>query len=63
MVVKIQVLGFPGGPLVKHPSYNAGSIPGLGRSHNAAGQLSPCSTTAEPALQSLQAATVKASVL
>ena len=33
MVVKIQVLGFPGGPLVKHSSYNAGSIPGLGRSH------------------------------
>ena len=43
---------FPGGPMAKSPSCNAGdagSIPGLGtRIPHAAGQLSPCATPREP---------------
>ena len=34
--LKLQVLGFPGGAVVKNPPANAGdmgSIPGVGRSH------------------------------
>ena len=43
---------FPGGPVVKNTAANPGdmgSIPGLGRPSRAAGQLSPCATTTEPA--------------
>ena len=46
-----KVQGFPGGPLVKSLPCNAGdtsSIPGPGRSLNAAEQLSLCPTTTEP---------------
>ena len=43
---------FPGGPVVKNPPSNAGDeglIPGPGtKIPHAAGQLSPCTTTAEP---------------
>ena len=41
---------FPGGPMVKNPptsAGNMGSVPGLGRFHMPAGQLSPCATTTE----------------
>ena len=44
---------FPGGPAVKNLPANtgdAGSIPRPGRSHTAAGQLSPCTTAIEPVL-------------
>ena len=44
---------FPGGPVVKNPPSNAGdvgSIPGWGtKIPHAAGQLSPCAATPEPA--------------
>ena len=44
---------FPGGPVVKNPPSNAGkagSIPGRGtKIRPAAGQLSQCATTTEPA--------------
>ena len=43
---------FPGGTVVKNPPANAGdtgSIPGPGRSHMCAEQLSPQATTTEPA--------------
>ena len=43
---------FPGGPVVKKPPVNTGhtsSIPGLGRPPPLWGQLSPCTTAAEPA--------------
>ena len=44
---------FPGGPVVKNSPSNAGdtgSIPGQGtKIPHATGQLSPCTTTAEPA--------------
>ena len=36
IILKIENKDFPGGPVVKNLSYNAGdtgSIPGLGRSH------------------------------
>ena len=45
--------GFPGSAVVKNLPANAGdmgSSPGLGRFPHAAKQLSPCATTAEPAL-------------
>ena len=46
---------FPGGAVVKNPPANAGdtgSSPDPGRSHSphVAEQLSPCTTTTEPAL-------------
>ena len=44
---------FPGGAVVKNPPANAGDTglsPGPGRSHIATEQLSPCTTTTEPAL-------------
>ena len=44
---------FPGGAVVKNPPANAGdtgSSPGLGRFPHAVEQLSPCTTTTEPAL-------------
>ena len=44
---------FPSGAVVKNPPANAGdmgSITGPMRSPHAAEQLSPCSTTTEPAL-------------
>ena len=45
---------FPSGPMVKNPHSNAGdmgSIPGWGtKIPHAVGQLSPCTTTTEPAL-------------
>ena len=43
-------MNFPGGPVVKNLPTNAedtDSIPGLGRSHIATEQLSPCTTTTE----------------
>ena len=41
---------FPGGPVVKNPPCNAGSIPGRGtKIPHAAGQLSPRAATTEPA--------------
>ena len=47
-----NIRDFPGGPVVKNPSCNAGdtgSIPGRGtKIPHAAGQLSPCATTWEP---------------
>ena len=49
---------FPGGPVVKNPpssAGNAGLIPGQGtKIPHAAGQLSPCATTREPACRKLQ---------
>ena len=45
-------MGFPGGAVVENPPANAGdmgSIPGPGIPH-ATEQLSPCTTTTEPAL-------------
>ena len=53
MSLKKIIKGFPGGTVVKNPLANAGDTglsPGLGRSHMP--QLSPCSTTTEPVLQS-----------
>ena len=44
---------FPGGTVVENLPANAGdtgSSPGPGRSHMAVEQLSPCTTTTEPAL-------------
>ena len=44
---------FPGGTVVKNPPVNAadmGSSPGRGRYHMPTEQLSPCTTTTEPAL-------------
>ena len=44
------MLGFPGGSVVKNPPASAGdtgSIPGSGRSHMPAEQLSLCATTTE----------------
>ena len=44
-VPKKETEDFPGGPVDKNPPANAentDSIPGLGRSHMAEGQLSPC---------------------
>ncbi|TEA35916.1 hypothetical protein DBR06_SOUSAS810017, partial [Sousa chinensis] len=45
---------FPGGPVLKNPSSNAGdtgSIPGWGtKIPHATGQLSLCATTTEPVL-------------
>ena len=44
-----NVRDFPGGPVVKNPSANAGdtwSIPG--KIPHASGQLSQCATTTEP---------------
>ena len=41
---------FPGGPVVKNVPANAGdmgSVPALGRSPQALGQLSPCAATPE----------------
>ena len=52
-----------GGAVVKNPPANAGdtgSSPGPGRSHIAAEQLSPCTTTTEPALWSPWATTTEA---
>ena len=50
---KNKSLGLPGGQVVKNPPANAentGLTPGPGGSH-AVGQLSTCTTTAEPATQ------------
>ena len=44
------IWGFPGGTVVRNPPANgrdAGSNPGLGRSHMPPGQLSLCATTTE----------------
>ena len=44
-VEEIKARDSPGGPVVKNPPCNAGdtgSIPGSGRSHNAAERLRPC---------------------
>lgn len=55
---------FPGGPVVKNPpahTGDTGSIPGLGtKIPHATGQLSLCSATTEPVLQSPEATTTKA---
>ena len=52
MVQEYAYRDFPGGPVVKNPSCNAGeagSIPGLGtKIQHAAGQLSPRATTRQP---------------
>ena len=43
--LKIQFVGFPGGPVVKNLPANAGdtgSIPGLGRFHSHGGTKSTC---------------------
>ena len=48
VILKIKFVGFPGGPVVKNPSCNAGatgSIPGPGGSHM---PLSLCATATEP---------------
>ena len=49
----MEILGFPGGPVVKNPPCNVGDvglIPGQGtKIPHAVGQLSLCATTAEPA--------------
>ena len=53
--------GFPGGSVVKSSPANVGdtgSIPSLGRSHIME-QLSPCTTTIEPTLYILGAATTE----
>ena len=42
--------GFPGGAVVKNPPANAGDTGSGGKSPHAAEQLSPCTTTTEPAL-------------
>ena len=50
---KMAFPGFPGGAVVKNPPANAGdtgSSPGPGRFPHAVEQLSPCTTTTEPAL-------------
>ena len=56
--ILINCRDFPGGPVVKNPPSNArdvGSIPGRGtKIPHAAGQLSPCTTTTEPACCKLQ---------
>ena len=49
--MKIPPSGFPGGSVVKNLPANAGDtypIPDLGRSNDAVGQLSLCTTTIEP---------------
>ena len=54
---KIAYWGFPGGPVVKNPSCNAGYaglIPGPRRFHTLQGNLSPRVTTTEAQRQSLQ---------
>ena len=46
----MEILGFPGGPVVKNPPANAGDtglIPGWGRYH-ATGQLNPVSQLLSP---------------
>ena len=51
VILKLNRWGFPGGTVVKNLPANAedkGSIPGPGR--HATEQLSPCTTTTEPAL-------------
>ena len=51
LVLKLPRWDFPGGPVVKNPPTNAGDIePRSGKIPNAAEQLSPCTTTTEPAL-------------
>ena len=48
-----EILGFPGGAVVKNPPANAGdtgSSPGPGRSPHATEQLSPCTITTKPVL-------------
>ena len=55
----VQQEGSPGGSVVRNLPTSAadtGSIPGLGQSHNATEQLSPCATTTEPLLWSPRAA-------
>ena len=64
--IKINYRDFPGGAVVKNPPASAGdtsSSPAPGRSHIAAEQLSPCATTAEPALCSPRATTTEARTL
>ena len=58
----VQV-GFPDVSVVKNPPANAGdtgSIPGAGRFPHAVEQLSPCTATIAPLVQSLGATTTKA---
>ena len=55
-------VGFPGGSVVKNPPANSGdtgSIPGLGRSHIAMVQSSPCATPTESVLWSPGTATTE----
>ena len=49
--MKTPPSGFPGCPVVNNLPASAGDtypIPDLGRSNDAVGQLSPCTTTIEP---------------
>ena len=53
IIARLWLRDFPGGAVVKNLPANAGdtgSRPGLGRFPHAAEQLSPCTTTTEPAL-------------
>ena len=58
--------GFHGGRVIKNSPCNAGemgSIPGLGRSHIATEQLSPCNTATEPVLLSPRTSTREATAI
>ena len=58
--LKNDVRGFPGGSVVQNLPANAGdtsSTPNPGRSHRL--QPGPCTTTIEPVLQTLGAATTE----
>ena len=53
--------GFPGGSVVKNPPANAGDVVQslIGKNPHAKEQLSPCTTTVQPVLQSPGAATTE----
>ena len=58
--IKLHFGAFPGGPVVKNLPASGGSMGSIHcpQRFHAAEQLSPCTRTAEPALQSLRAATI-----
>ena len=50
-LLSLHLSNFPSGPVVKNPSANADGLrPWSGKIPQAAEQLSPCATTAEPSL-------------